>query len=128
MFRVVHAGILSGQFEAAGNIMPLWQAYTPPPHIVTITTAKPGDIAGAVRWRNISRCEPDAGYFALEFPYQLTALSALVSGCRRAYLYHAQVSTGPTCSKGNTGRNFRVELLAAGRNWPSLLHSSTTFD
>jgi hypothetical protein len=30
--RVLHAGILSGQFELAGNIMPLWQAYTPAPH------------------------------------------------------------------------------------------------
>jgi len=28
---VVHAGIFSGQFEYGGNIMPLWQAYTPPP-------------------------------------------------------------------------------------------------
>jgi hypothetical protein len=31
--RVLHAGILSGQFELAANIMPLWQAYTPPPHV-----------------------------------------------------------------------------------------------
>jgi hypothetical protein len=29
---VVRAGIFSGQFELSGNIMPLWQAYTPPPH------------------------------------------------------------------------------------------------
>ncbi len=29
---VVHAGIFSGQFELGGNIMPLWQAYTPAPH------------------------------------------------------------------------------------------------
>ncbi len=29
---VVHAGFLSGQFELAGNIMPLWQAWTPAPH------------------------------------------------------------------------------------------------
>ena len=29
---VVHAGIFSGQFEFGGEIMPLWQAYTPPPH------------------------------------------------------------------------------------------------
>jgi lipid A 3-O-deacylase len=29
---VVHAGILSGQFEFAGEIMPFWQAYTPAPH------------------------------------------------------------------------------------------------
>jgi hypothetical protein len=29
--RVYQAGILSGQFEFAGNIMPLWQAYTPAP-------------------------------------------------------------------------------------------------
>lgn len=28
----LHAGILSGQFEFAGNIMPFWQAYTPAPH------------------------------------------------------------------------------------------------
>jgi lipid A 3-O-deacylase len=30
---VLHAGILSGQFQFAGNIIPFWQAYTPPPHI-----------------------------------------------------------------------------------------------
>jgi lipid A 3-O-deacylase len=42
MFPVVHAGILSGQFEAAGNIMPLWQAYTPPPHNVIRTTVNGG--------------------------------------------------------------------------------------
>ena len=29
---VAHAGIFSGQFEFGGNIMPLWQAYTPAPH------------------------------------------------------------------------------------------------
>jgi lipid A 3-O-deacylase len=31
---VLHAGILSGQFELGGNIMPFWQAYTPAPHAV----------------------------------------------------------------------------------------------
>lgn len=30
---VVHAGILSGQFEFSGNIIPFWQAYTPAPHL-----------------------------------------------------------------------------------------------
>jgi lipid A 3-O-deacylase len=29
---VLHAGILSGQFELAGNIVPFWQSYTPAPH------------------------------------------------------------------------------------------------
>lgn len=29
---VMHAGILSGQFELAGNIMPLWMAFTPAAH------------------------------------------------------------------------------------------------
>lgn len=28
----LHAGFLSGQFQYAVNIMPLWQAYTPAPH------------------------------------------------------------------------------------------------
>jgi lipid A 3-O-deacylase len=29
---VVHAGLFTGPFELGGNIMPLWQAYTPAPH------------------------------------------------------------------------------------------------
>lgn len=29
---VLHAGIFSGQFEYAGNVLPFWQAYTPAPH------------------------------------------------------------------------------------------------
>jgi hypothetical protein len=29
---VIHAGIFTGQFELGANIMPLWQAYTPPPN------------------------------------------------------------------------------------------------
>lgn len=29
---ILHAGILTGQFELAGNIQPFWQAYTPSPH------------------------------------------------------------------------------------------------
>ena len=29
---VLHAGILTGQFALAGNVMPFWQAYTPAPH------------------------------------------------------------------------------------------------
>jgi len=39
---VVHAGIFSGQFEFAGEIMPLWQAYTPPPHLQAYTCETPG--------------------------------------------------------------------------------------
>ncbi len=38
---VVHAGIFSGQFQLAGNIMPLWQAYTPPPHEMAYTCVNP---------------------------------------------------------------------------------------
>lgn len=32
---VFHAGILSGQLELGGNVMPFWQAYTPAPHVQT---------------------------------------------------------------------------------------------
>jgi hypothetical protein len=32
---VEHSGIFSGQFEYGGNIMPLWQAYTPAAHYKT---------------------------------------------------------------------------------------------
>jgi hypothetical protein len=38
---VVHAGIFSGQFELGGEIMPLWQAYTPPPHTQAYTCETP---------------------------------------------------------------------------------------
>jgi hypothetical protein len=31
---VVHAGPFSGQFEFGGEVMPLWQSYTPAPHVV----------------------------------------------------------------------------------------------
>ena len=34
---VVHAGFLSGEFQLSGNVMPLWQAYTPAAHSVEIT-------------------------------------------------------------------------------------------
>jgi hypothetical protein len=37
MTPVLHAGILTGQFELGGNIMPLWQAYTPAPHTASYT-------------------------------------------------------------------------------------------
>ncbi len=36
---VVHAGFFSGQFEYGGNVMPLWQAYTPAPYTQTIADA-----------------------------------------------------------------------------------------
>jgi len=44
---VVHAGILSGQFEFGGNIMPLWQAYTPAPHLQAVPCIGPGGQVGS---------------------------------------------------------------------------------
>jgi lipid A 3-O-deacylase len=38
---VLHAGILSGQFELGANVMPLWQAYTPAPHEQQATCVEP---------------------------------------------------------------------------------------
>jgi hypothetical protein len=40
--RALHAGILSGQFEFGANIMPLWQAYTPAPHLESNPCIAPG--------------------------------------------------------------------------------------
>jgi hypothetical protein len=34
---VLHAGVFTGQFEYGANIMPLWQAYTPAPHLANYT-------------------------------------------------------------------------------------------
>lgn len=41
---VVHAGILSGQFEYGGNIQPLWLGFTPAPHDQTYTCTSPGGV------------------------------------------------------------------------------------
>lgn len=39
---VIHAGFATGQFQFAGNIIPLWQAYTPAPHDALYTCQGPG--------------------------------------------------------------------------------------
>ena len=39
---VLHAGILSGQFELGGNIMPLWLGFTPAPHSEVATCIENG--------------------------------------------------------------------------------------
>jgi lipid A 3-O-deacylase len=39
---MVHAGPFSGRFEFGGNIMPLWQAYTPAPYTVVVTVPNTG--------------------------------------------------------------------------------------
>lgn len=41
---VLHAGKLSGQFELSGNIMPLWQAYTPAAHTQEYTCNENGQL------------------------------------------------------------------------------------
>ena len=53
---VVRAGVFSGQFELAGNVMPLWQAYTPPPHLQTFTTGGQTYVApeGGGTYRGVS--------------------------------------------------------------------------
>jgi hypothetical protein len=38
---VVHSRVFPGQFEFGGNIMPLWQAYTPAPHYENHTCTDP---------------------------------------------------------------------------------------
>lgn len=53
---VLHAGIFSGQFELSGNIMPLWQAYTPAPHQQTFYYPGPGCPSGGC-----SYVAPDGG-------------------------------------------------------------------
>jgi lipid A 3-O-deacylase len=41
---VLHAGILSGQFELGGNVMPIWQGYTPGPHLQLFKCITPSNI------------------------------------------------------------------------------------
>ncbi|HEY1208054.1 MAG TPA: acyloxyacyl hydrolase [Terracidiphilus sp.] len=45
---VLHAGVFSGQFELGGNIMPLWQSYTPAPHTATFTCIEAGQPVSCV--------------------------------------------------------------------------------
>jgi lipid A 3-O-deacylase len=48
---VVHAGFLSGQFQYGGNIIPLWQSYTPAPHTVEITCLNSLGQLSSCPWR-----------------------------------------------------------------------------
>jgi hypothetical protein len=52
----LHAGILNGQFEFGGNIMPLWQAYTPAPHMETVVYQGQSSVApvGGGTYRGVS--------------------------------------------------------------------------
>jgi lipid A 3-O-deacylase len=57
---VLHAGILSGQFEFGVNLMPLWQAYTPAPHYTEYTCDEDGQsvpcslLVGGGTYRGVS--------------------------------------------------------------------------
>jgi hypothetical protein len=44
---VVHAGILSGQFEFGGEVNPLWQSYTPAPHLEAVPCLGSGGQVGS---------------------------------------------------------------------------------
>ena len=93
---VLHAGIFSGQFEFGGNIMPLWQAYTPAPHTATYTVDPNGTAlqlpVGGGTYRGVSLTPV---IFRWNFLTKSRPLSAVVSGRGRTDLHHAQVSAGP---------------------------------
>ena len=70
-----------------------------------------GDLPSAEGRRHVSRREPDAGDFPLEFSHPVAADSAVVSGGGRADLHHAQVSAehaepGTGIDGGTTVWNF----------------------
>jgi hypothetical protein len=116
---VVRAGIFSGQFEFGGNIMPLWQAYTPAPHM-HLQGRRP--LFSADWRRHLSRRQPDPGDSAMEFPDQQPPHSALVPGRGWADLYHPQVPAESHEHSDYQWRDQRLEFFAAGRCRPSLLH------
>ena len=103
---VFHAGIFSGQFEFSGNVMPLWQSYTPAPHEELYTCGTPSgrrNLLSPCRWWHLQGNQHNAGDTALEFSYQVAPHSALVPGRRRTDLYHAQVSAEPAECHGVNG-------------------------
>ncbi len=57
---VLHAGLLTGQFEFGSNVMPLWQAYTPAPHTGVYTCNENGQnvpctlLVGGGTYRGVS--------------------------------------------------------------------------
>jgi len=59
----VKAGILSGQFELSGNIMPFWQAYTPAPYTETVCNPLTNLCIRASTVGHLSRSQSDAGIF-----------------------------------------------------------------
>lgn len=116
---VMHAG----SFELGGNIMPLWQAYTPAPGLqdLIIGNVNYGLVPfGGGTYRGGERY---AGDFPLELSHLAGSHSAVGSGRGRGDLYDAQVSTGRTGCAWDSGRDVRVELFVAGRRRDSHLHA-----
>ncbi len=125
--RVLHAGILSGQFELAGNIMPLWQAYTPAPHEQTfvyqgVTYTQPiggGTYTGVsltpviLRWNFLTRSKHIQPWF---------------QGAGRAHLYNAQVPARCAGAAWHTGWNVGLEFFSPGRNRYALVHWPEAID
>ena len=67
MTPMVHAGALSGRFELGGNVMPLFQAYTPAAH--SVTTIEPGGDSSTTEnygGGNVYGGECDAGGLPVE--------------------------------------------------------------
>ena len=119
---VLHAGILSGQFELAGNIQPFWQAYTPAPHMQTfvyqgVTYTAPiggGTYTGfsitpvIFRWNFLTRSERIQPWFQ--------GAGGLI------YTTHKFPARRARSSR-HAGGNFGVELFAPGGHRYTLVHS-----
>ena len=99
-------GILKGQFELAGEFMPLWQSYTPAAQLTDVTYTTPDGVVhygqvpyGGGTFTGISH---DSGDSALELQ-ECRKAGAVVSGSRRPYLDQPQVSAGLPCAEGVPG-------------------------
>ena len=93
--------------------------YAAPPYTVTVDDESYSFGGGTYRGVSITPV-----IFRWNFLTKSGAHSAVVSGCGRSDLYHAQVSAERVGDARRAGRDVRVELFAAGRRGDSVFTRS----
>ena len=129
---VVHASFLSGQFELAGNIMPIWQAYTPAPRLQLYECVAPGG--------ELIPCDQPVGggtftgvsltpvIFRWNFLTRSQRIQPWFQGAGGLIYTTHKFPPDVLVPHGTPGRHVRVEFFAAGRDRCALVHRFGTFD
>ncbi len=128
---VLHAGPLSGQFELAANIMPVWSAFTPAPHTETRTcigeggTTVPCELP--VGGGNYFGASITPVIFRWKFATPWKAVQPWLQGQGGVVYTTHKFPAGCTGYPRHGGRNLGVELHFRSGSGNALVHPPPAF-